>query len=219
MRKPIFLTLLLALFLACGYESSVASAQEQATIILQRPGCMKGDCPMYQVEIFDDGRVVYDGRLNVATLGKRTSQISEDVLRKLREAFNQAKFFAVDTSHDAVDNNKACATDVIYDCKEVIKKELNRELRQMPRYVVEQCREGRATVTGTIGVGHCGYGDKLYYNYGNQSKWIVVDALKNEQTKSLLQELQRTVDRQVEFSKCGAGCGPGTVPERKERDL
>jgi Domain of unknown function (DUF6438) len=63
-------------------------------VSLERTACF-GTCPVYQLTVYGDGRVVYDGQAFVAVRGKRTAQISPEQVQKLVQAIEAANFFSL----------------------------------------------------------------------------------------------------------------------------
>jgi hypothetical protein len=61
---------------------------------LERESCY-GDCPVYTVTIFPDGRVKYNGMINVKVHGPRKDSISRHKLLELDRLFQGASFFAL----------------------------------------------------------------------------------------------------------------------------
>ncbi len=95
--------------LICVVMSSSAYAQEKHLILptprfpadlkelrikLVRTSCF-GFCPEYSVQIFGDGRVVYEGRGLVKVKGKQEGFVSIDVVRQLVHQFFAADYFSL----------------------------------------------------------------------------------------------------------------------------
>src|SRR5256885_2055239 len=79
------------LMLAC----SSAAAQQvlpAPVVVLERNSDCFGRCPSYELSIFGDGRVVYEGRRNVATLGRRESRVAPQQVTKLVQLFLRNDF-------------------------------------------------------------------------------------------------------------------------------
>jgi hypothetical protein len=58
-------------------------------------GCL-GSCPVYQIDVWDDGRVEYEGRHHVKVRGHATAQLSDVQMAKLRVAFEKGRFDSLD---------------------------------------------------------------------------------------------------------------------------
>jgi hypothetical protein len=73
-------------------------------VSLERTACF-GTCPVYQLTIYGDGRVVYDGKAFVAVQGQRTAQISPEQVQQLVKAIEAARFFSLSEKYtvDATD--------------------------------------------------------------------------------------------------------------------
>jgi uncharacterized protein DUF6438 len=63
-------------------------------VTLNRSGCY-GRCPAYEVEIHGDGTVLYDGKANVKTKGRKVAKISHASLVKLVDVFREADYFSL----------------------------------------------------------------------------------------------------------------------------
>ncbi|HEY9641961.1 MAG TPA: DUF6438 domain-containing protein [Coleofasciculaceae cyanobacterium] len=63
-------------------------------VSLERTACF-GACPVYQLTVYGDGRVVYNGQAFVAVQGQRTAQISPEQVQKLVKAIEAANFFSL----------------------------------------------------------------------------------------------------------------------------
>jgi hypothetical protein len=80
-------------------ETNVQSSNTaDAVITLERTACF-GTCPVYQLTIYGDGRVVYEGKAFVTVTGKRTTQISPEQLQQLLTAFETANFFSLNDQY------------------------------------------------------------------------------------------------------------------------
>ena len=62
-------------------------------------GCQPGNCPVYDVTIFDDGTVVYVGKQFVDVIGKRESSMAKEQVAALLERAEQEGF------HSSADNS------------------------------------------------------------------------------------------------------------------
>jgi hypothetical protein len=78
---------------------------------LSRSSCY-GNCPVYDVSVYEDGSVVYRGREHVLTTGERTKTISPESIEALRQAFRDARFsesddYSRDDKTDSTDGSTA----------------------------------------------------------------------------------------------------------------
>lgn len=62
-------------------------------ITLQRSGCL-GSCPVYNVTIYGNGTVIYEGGENVNVTGMQRSNLSEDTIRQLLFEFKNIDYFS-----------------------------------------------------------------------------------------------------------------------------
>ncbi len=69
-------------------------AADKVHIALLRTACY-GRCPIYQVDIYGDGRVVYDGRRFVNVLGKHTTRVGRAEVAKLVERLRVADIWSM----------------------------------------------------------------------------------------------------------------------------
>jgi hypothetical protein len=68
------------------------NTQTDVLITMQRTACF-GTCPVYQLTIYGDGRVVYAGTAYVAVQDSRTAQLTPAQVQQLLAAFEKANFF------------------------------------------------------------------------------------------------------------------------------
>ena len=84
-------------------------------ITLSRSGCY-GSCPAYEIEIHGDGTVVYEGKADVATRGKRTGKISRASLVELVDVFRKADYFTLaDRYVSGITDNPTYVSSISYD--------------------------------------------------------------------------------------------------------
>ena len=84
-------------------------------ITLSRSPCY-GRCPTYEIEIHGDGTVVYDGKENVATKGRRTAKISHASMVELVDVFRKADYFSLNDRYvSGVTDNPVYLTSISYD--------------------------------------------------------------------------------------------------------
>jgi uncharacterized protein DUF6438 len=88
--------LLLALYL---------SLNPVPVITLQRTACF-GECPVYKISIYEDGRVEFEGKEFVKTVGKAEGTISKSALEDLIREFEKIDYFNLDENYG--EGNKKC---------------------------------------------------------------------------------------------------------------
>ena len=71
------------------------------TISMKRGMCM-GTCPVYSLDIFGNGTVVYNGERFVNVTGKQVSSISEDKVKELVEEFYKMNYFSLNDTYDKI---------------------------------------------------------------------------------------------------------------------
>ena len=72
--------------------AGVSSGQELPVITLKRTACF-GTCPIYSLEIFEDGRLHYSGTQFVAAIGPRQAQIPPAAVKALIDNFIKIDYF------------------------------------------------------------------------------------------------------------------------------
>lgn len=112
------IALLQSFFAAIGCGCSCTTAAESVDvsmtfneIALARSVC-HGTCPVYSVTIDRDGRVIYEGLHNVPATGKFTSQISQEDVKTLQAAFDDAEFLSLGESATSENVNYTCGSDL-----------------------------------------------------------------------------------------------------------
>ena len=68
-------------------------------ITLERTACF-GACPVYQLIVYGDGTVVYEGTEFVRVIGIRTTVISQEKVRQLVSEFEGINYFALSDSYE-----------------------------------------------------------------------------------------------------------------------
>ena len=79
---------------------------QNVAIALKRSTCF-GICPTYNITIYGNGTVIYEGTTNVNTTGIQISNITEDNLRLLISEFKKIDYFSL--------NETEIASHVVYD--------------------------------------------------------------------------------------------------------
>ena len=84
-------------------------------ITLTRSGCF-GTSPTYKIEIHGDGTVSYDGKANVATMGRQTGKISHASLVELVDVFRKADYFSLSERYvSGVTDNPTYVSSISFD--------------------------------------------------------------------------------------------------------
>jgi hypothetical protein len=107
----IFLSILILLLSGCAGLAGTPAATSipsDTQIYLERGPCF-GACPVYTITIDNDGKVVYQGKEFVETIGEAKSTISEADLARLLNAFEGAKFSEFEAAYNASTEN-LCVT-------------------------------------------------------------------------------------------------------------
>ncbi|HJT65340.1 MAG TPA: DUF6438 domain-containing protein [Pyrinomonadaceae bacterium] len=68
-------------------------------ITLERTTCF-GTCPAYKLTIFDDGKVLFEGKEFVKQKGKAEGQITKAQLADLVRAFNRINYMKLDNNYN-----------------------------------------------------------------------------------------------------------------------
>ena len=95
MRFILFICLSFAL-LSCSSppQATPTPGYSHLVVTLERTVCF-GGCPAYQLTIYGDGRVVYEGKAFVNVKGKQTSQIGSGQVAELVSAFEKAGYLSL----------------------------------------------------------------------------------------------------------------------------
>ncbi|HJY10692.1 MAG TPA: DUF6438 domain-containing protein, partial [Nitrososphaeraceae archaeon] len=78
---------------------STISDLSNITIGMERNMCM-GTCPVYSLEIFGNGTLVYNGERFVNVTGRQISSIPEDEVKELVEEFYKINYFSLNDTFD-----------------------------------------------------------------------------------------------------------------------
>ncbi|MCB0509269.1 MAG: hypothetical protein KDC82_00810 [Bacteroidetes bacterium] len=103
--RVLFLIFISISLLACKQQKNM----EQSSLIhasdsieLSRSACF-GTCPVYSVQVFADGRVLYEGQRNVQNLGKFSANLEEAEAKLFFEELSQLNWTAYPESYP-IDN-------------------------------------------------------------------------------------------------------------------
>jgi hypothetical protein len=80
---------------------STISDLSNVTIGMERNMCM-GTCPVYSLEIFGNGTLVYNGERFVNVTGKQISSIPENEVKELAEEFYNINYFSLNDTFDKI---------------------------------------------------------------------------------------------------------------------
>lgn len=84
-------------------------------ITLSRSGCY-GMCPTYETEIHGNGTVLYDGKANVGTTGRKSAKMSQSSLVKLVDAFRKADYFSLADGYvSGITDFPTCVSSISFD--------------------------------------------------------------------------------------------------------
>ncbi len=107
-----FLFIFVCLFSVCGNSVSQTENTNQTqlkekaelSLKLERSGCWKF-CPVYQLIIQPDGKVLFEGIQDTATKGKVESILSKEKLIEIITKIERADFFSLKDSYTNVSDN------------------------------------------------------------------------------------------------------------------
>lgn len=71
-----------------------------AMMHLQKTACGRGQCPMFKLFIYADGRAVYEGERNVTRLGTWERRLPTAQVNALRNRFEQSGFWQLRARYD-----------------------------------------------------------------------------------------------------------------------
>jgi len=66
--------------------------KEKPILSIEKLRCM-GDCPVFTLKIYENGFILYDGKMFVSQIGKYSGRISKRELEKLQNKFLENGFF------------------------------------------------------------------------------------------------------------------------------
>lgn len=72
---------------------SKKTEKEETLLITMRKTVCRGECPVYSVEVYDNGVVKYEGKKYVTKVGALGKKLSRSELKSLKAAFDAANFF------------------------------------------------------------------------------------------------------------------------------
>jgi len=93
------------LFIILGFLISACSSlknleQEKPIISIEKLRCM-GDCPVFTLQIYKNGFILYDGKMFVPLSGKYSGKISKKEVEGLKSKFLENDFFGFENFYKA----------------------------------------------------------------------------------------------------------------------
>jgi hypothetical protein len=82
------LIVLIFLLTSCSLHKET---QDKALLYYGKTACL-GKCPVYDLHVFGNGKVIYYGVDNVKVKGWHISKVSKEVLQKIKEVLSTMKF-------------------------------------------------------------------------------------------------------------------------------
>ncbi len=90
MKKIVLSLFTLVILSSCAGVKVIGDNKGQVAAIEKSP-CF-GKCPVYSMQIFKDGKVSYEGKMNTKKLGVFQKNITKKELKDIAKAFESAKF-------------------------------------------------------------------------------------------------------------------------------
>lgn len=94
----IIFSLIFGMYSCKATKVNAQIAKEDVILSLERTPCF-GRCPVYEIKIYANGLLLYQGKRNVADTGCHYRKISKQELASLKEAFCNAGFFEMADSY------------------------------------------------------------------------------------------------------------------------
>jgi hypothetical protein len=94
--------------------TAAVNGQDLPVITLRRTACF-GTCPGYSLEIFQDGRLHYNGEAYVAVTGPQEAQIPPEAVKALIESFLKIDYFNLEDVYETYqdpDGTRMAVTDL-----------------------------------------------------------------------------------------------------------
>jgi Domain of unknown function (DUF6438) len=92
LNKLLWFSVFIINCLACSSSKKLAVDADYIVFSLKETEC-RGKCPVFSLEIYKSGKVLYEGIANVSKTGRYTKQISSEDMDELITEFNKAGFF------------------------------------------------------------------------------------------------------------------------------
>lgn len=90
--------MLIATSVACKKTATVDAVALDSSLVasLERGPC-RGTCPVYRVELYGDGKVRFDGKQHVGTIGTRNGSTTTAAIRDFMRSVAASEFASADT--------------------------------------------------------------------------------------------------------------------------
>lgn len=79
-----------------GQTTAEATKTKNALITFSKGRCL-GNCPVYDMWVFNDGKIIYNGIKNVPKTGYQTQRISDETLEKIKHLVEKSFLKATKT--------------------------------------------------------------------------------------------------------------------------
>ncbi|MBI1227543.1 MAG: hypothetical protein GC192_20085 [Bacteroidetes bacterium] len=92
---------LLTLYIAPVSEQALTSRGAPIPAIAtayKKTGCF-GQCPIYEVQFFHDGRIRWEGKMNVGTMGIKETKVDKETLEEIERMADKIKFFQMERKY------------------------------------------------------------------------------------------------------------------------
>ena len=90
------LAIIILFFVSCSVFKT--SKSNQLLFELETTSCY-GTCPVYKLQVFDNGEAILEGKQHVDKIGIYRSKISDEKLKELIESFDNVSFFDLQDSY------------------------------------------------------------------------------------------------------------------------
>lgn len=81
-------------------SSNNAETAQESFLVKQKATPCFGECPVYELTIYEDGRLSYHGKNFVEFKGHYTAQLSDDKIREIKRRIEKSGFFNFEEEYD-----------------------------------------------------------------------------------------------------------------------
>ena len=100
MNKILIILAFLTAFSSCKTTKNTKSESDYVVFSLIKTACY-GKCPVYKMEIYKSGKIMFEGKKNTAKIGNYRKEISINEIENLIADFEKAKFFDFEDEYTA----------------------------------------------------------------------------------------------------------------------